>query len=188
VVYERNVEPGQVVSAMGGSPLLRVADSESLYYEAGVPEGLAGRVRAGQRVDVRCPTNGELCFQGEVERVVPVATPGTRDFMVHISVPKGTGGMKPGMFARGSVVVEEHTDTVVVPKDALVDRAGGYVVFTVKQGKAEEREVAVGLVNRTKAEVMSGVEAGEQVVVEGARALKEGDAVQVRAPVVEAAG
>jgi len=180
VAYERNIDPGEITSTMGGPPLLRVADLSSVYYEATVAERHALAVRAGQRVAVTLPANGDDVLEGSVEQLVPVADPASREFLVRISLPDSSRITRPGVFARGAVVVAEREDAVVVPKDALVDRGDHRVVFVVTDGQAEERVVEVGLTDRTRAEILSGVQANETVVVVGAQGLRDGDFVRVQ--------
>ena len=178
VVYERNLEPGEVVSP-GGLPLLRVANLASVYLEARVSERLAGQVKAGQpaKVALQSVDGGDL--DGVVQRLVPVADPGSRDFLVQITITGGNGRLRPGVFAQARIVSEERKNVVVIPKDALVSRGEGHVVFVVKAGKAQERKVEAGLLDRTRAEVVSGLKPGDLVVSLGAQALKDGDAVQL---------
>jgi len=180
VVYQRSVNPGEVVSTMGGLPLLRLADLSSVYYEATVPERAALKVKAGQRVDVVVQGNGDRAVNGTVERLVPIADPRSRDFLVRISIVDGTTSTKPGMFARGAVIVQEKTDVVVVPKAAIVEKEGKPVVFVVKDDTAQSRPVVVGLTDRTRAEIVGGVDAWETVVIAGAEGLRDGSPVQIR--------
>ncbi|MCJ7821701.1 MAG: efflux RND transporter periplasmic adaptor subunit, partial [Armatimonadetes bacterium] len=180
VVYQRSVNPGEIVSTMGGPPLLRLADLSSIYYEATVPERVALKVEAGQRVDVVVQGNGDRAVEGKVERLVPIADPMSRDFLVRISIVDGTTSTKPGMFARGAVIVKERTDVVVIPKAAVLDREGKSVVFVVKDDTAQSRAVVVGLTDRTRAEMIGGVDAWETVVIAGAEGLRDGSLVQVR--------
>ncbi len=181
VVYERNVEPGEVVGP-GGAPLLRVADPSSVYYEATVPERAALRVSHGQRVDVMVQGDGERPVEGTVDRVVPVANPSSRDFLVRIGISgRDAEATKPGVFARGAVVVKQSEKAVIVPKDALVEREGKLVAFVVVDGKAERRSVKTGIVDPERAEIVSGIGPGESVVVVGNDGLQDGDKVEVRA-------
>jgi RND family efflux transporter MFP subunit len=179
VVYQREVEPGEVVS-QGGSPLLRIATPSSVYYEATVPERVALRVRTGQRVDVMVQGDGSRRVQGEVERTVPVADPSSRDFLLRIAIVEGTELTKPGMFARGAVAVQERRNAIIVPKDALVEREGKALAFVVAGGKAQRREVQTGITDSERVEILSGIKPGESVVVVGAEGLRDGDAVQVK--------
>ncbi len=179
IVYQRDVEPGEVVSS-GGLPLLRIANPSSVYYEATVPERVALRVKPGQRVDVTVQGNGDRAVEGAVERTVPVADPTSRDFLLRITITKGADLTKPGMFARGSVVVQESSDAVIVPKDALIEREGSMFAFVIAGGKAQRRALTMGITDTKRAQVLSGVKPGESVVVIGAQGLQDGDAVEVK--------
>jgi len=181
IVYERNIEPGEIASLVGGPPLLRVADLQSLYLEATVPERLAHQVEAGQRVIVAVRTGGNSTVEGRVQRLVPVADPSRRDFVVWVVLTNSNPDLRPGVFAEAKIIVAEHRGAVMVPKDALVTRGDRTVVFVARAGKVSERSVRVGLVDRTHAEILSGISPGEPVVVVGAQALKDGDRVQVGA-------
>ena len=181
VVYQRGIDPGEIASTMGGPPLLRLADLSSVYYQATVRERAALRVRPGQRVEVTLQGNGDRTIAGRVERLVPVADPARRDFLLRISITDDAGLAKPGMFARGAVVVQEKKDIVVVPKQALLEREGEPVVFVVTGDTVEARPVVLGLVDRTRVEIVGGVEAWETVVVAGAESLQDGQTVRVRA-------
>ena len=180
VVYERNVEPGEIASSGGGGkPLLRVADLSSLYLEATVPERLAHQVHADQRVKVSLQSLGGRSLEGRVQRLVPVADPTSRDFLVRVTIADPQVALRPGVFAQARILVRERRGVVVVPKEALVSRGGRLEVFLVQQGKAVERPVEVGVTDRTQAEILSGVKPGDSVVVVGAQALKNGDLVRV---------
>jgi RND family efflux transporter MFP subunit len=179
VVYERNVEPGEIAMPGGSTPLLRVADPSSVYLEATVPERLARQVEVGQRVQVTLQATGGRALEGEVQRVVPVADPKSRDFLLRVSLTSKEAGLRPGVFAQAKILVQEHKGVVVIPKDALVNRGGGFVAFVVEGGKAVERPVQVGLTDATRAEIVSGVRPGESVVAVGGQALKNGDRVQL---------
>jgi RND family efflux transporter MFP subunit len=179
VVYERDVEPGEIAMP-GGDPLLRVVDYSSVYYEAAVPERVAMQVKPGQRVNVAVQGDGERAVGGEVERLVPVANPQSRDFLLRVSIVENAPVTKPGMFARGAVVVDERANAVVVPKEALVERGGQMLAFVVEEGTARQRAVEVGLANRVNVEIVSGISPGENVVVVGGQGLKDGDPVRLQ--------
>jgi len=99
---------------------------------------------------------------------------------VRISIPDLQGVSRPGVYADGSIIAQERKGVLVVPKDAIVERGGRPVVFAVDDGKVRQREVQVGLIDRSRTEILSGVALGDRVVVEGAQALKDGDTVMVQ--------
>ncbi len=182
VVFQRQVEPGEIASSMGGPPLMLIVDPGSVYYEAHVPERVAPRVHPGQKVEVTLHVNGEQSLEGKVESLVPVADPASRKFVARIAIPSGANAARPGGYASGRIITQEHKDVLVVPKDAIVERDGKTLVFVVEEAKAVQREVVLGLSDETRAEVVSGVKEGEKIIVEGAQGVKDGDPVIVQEP------
>ena len=121
-------------------------------------------------------------LEGKVESLVPVADPASRKFVARIAIPSGANAARPGGYASGRIITQEHKDVLVVPKDAIVERDGKTLVFVVEEAKAVQREVVLGLSDETRAEVVSGVKEGEKIIVEGAQGVKDGDPVIVQEP------
>lgn len=192
VISEQLVEVGQSVG--GSAPVYRIATEQSLYFEASVSELEATRIRAGQPVHLvvdalqgdRTNFYGSAAAKpiiGSVEKVVPVVNAHTRNFTVRIVVPKSPA-LYPGMFARGEVVVMRHKGAVAVPKEALVTRGDHQVLFTVDdlkddRGTAREHEVVVGASDGKYVQIISGLAAGEKVIIEGQQTLMDGDQVRI---------
>jgi HlyD family secretion protein len=179
VVYERSIEPGEIVST-GNDPLLRIADLNSVYYEATVPGRLAPQVQAGQPVTVSVRGDGSRTTQGTVHKLVPVANPMSRDFVAIVRVSKAQGLARPGLYAEGQIVTKRREAVPLIPKDALLERNGRTVVYVVASDQAKERSVKVGLTDASRAEVLSGLSPGEKIVVEGASTLSDGAKVAVQ--------
>jgi len=176
VVYVRKAEPGEVAGAF---PMMMIADLRSLYFEASVSELQVAGLSPGDRVSVSVDGLPRRRFEGRIEKVVPVATPGTRNFMVRIQVDNPSGLLRPGMFARGEAVVARHPNAVVVPSQAVITQAGETRVFVAENGRARLRRVKLGAINSDVTEIESGVRPGEQVVVIGQQALRHNDAIRV---------
>jgi len=121
-------------------------------------------------------------FRGTVARVFPTGSASSRTFSVRVDVPNSGNLLKPGMFARGKVIVERRRG-VVIPKDALVaanSEGTTFHVFVVKNGgQAEQRPVKIGITTDTTAEILSGVRPGDSVIVAGQDGLKNGAPVQI---------
>jgi HlyD family secretion protein len=178
-VYLRNVDPGEVVIGMSGSPLLSIADLDTLYYEAEVSETEIESISLKQPVVVTIDALKGKQFNGWVATVVPKAAMGSRNFVVKIRVENPSRTILPGMFARGQIAVEERPNAIVVDKDAVIVRQGRPTVFVVEGGKAEQRPVEVGLTNADWAEITYGVSPGDRVIVMGQQTLGDGDPVRV---------
>ncbi|MDO8586399.1 MAG: efflux RND transporter periplasmic adaptor subunit [Armatimonadota bacterium] len=188
VVSSREVEPGQ--TATPGMTLMAVVDLRSVYFEANVSESDFEKVRIGRSVSVTIDALPGRSFSGIVAKILPVASPASRDFKVQAQIPNRGGDLRPGMFARGNVLLGLRRSALLVPKDAIDQRHGDTVVFTVrevrpKQGavyyEAKVKPISVGMGNTEVVEALPPTDLvpGEQVVVTGHESLQDGVRVHV---------
>jgi RND family efflux transporter MFP subunit len=107
-------------------------------------------------------------------RISSAADPATRSFTVEVSVPKQARFLQPGTFAKARFVVDEKPGVLTIPQKALLSEEGIYSVFVVEQDTAYARTVDVGIRNGINAEIISGLESGEEVVHVGQNFLSDG--------------
>lgn len=176
VVVERRADPGEY--AAPGVPLLTVADVSTVRVHLAVSETRIRMLRVGQPVQVAVDALPGRAFSGRVEGWTPAADPRTRSFLVKVRVPNADGALRPGMFARGRVVLQSKPQVPAVPSEALVYEGGRAFVFVVESGRAWRRPVAVGLTSAGWSEVR-GLAPGTPVVVAGQGLLRDGDPVTV---------
>jgi membrane fusion protein, multidrug efflux system len=112
---------------------------------------------------------------GEVRRIALQADPATRLVEVEVEFPPAAG-LIPGTLASVQVEVASRDETVTVPRGAVRD---GFVWAVAEEGVARRRPVQVGLQARDRVEIVSGLEPGERVVVEGGALLSDGARVRV---------
>jgi RND family efflux transporter MFP subunit len=177
VVVNRTRQVGDIVDPAAPEPLLRVIDPSRLQVEAAVPSGDLGRVGVGNPARVR--GSG---YPDEEARVIarpPSVDPATGTALVRLAFPSPT--RRPaGLAVDLEIYGEEHPAAVLVPAEALVQEGPATYVFTVDaQKKAHRRKVEVGVVAGGQAEILSGVKAGEPVVVRGQTTLPDGATVDV---------
>jgi RND family efflux transporter MFP subunit len=180
VVINRLVEPGESVMGMAGTPMFRIANIDSVYFKTNVSELDLTRLRRGQSVQVKVDGIPGRLFRGAVDKIVPVAKPGSRDFVVHVKIENPSHRLRPGMFARGEILLEVRRNSVVVPAEAIVSRKGSPAVFVAESGRARMRRPKLGLRDEVEAQLLFGVEPGERVVITGNEALSDGDKISVR--------
>ena len=176
-VSKRLTEPGQMANP--GVPLIEVVALDTIYFEATVSEIDIGKVKIGQPVEVTVDALPSRKFRGSVQKILPTADPKSRHFTVRIEVFNRTGDLRPGMFARGGIEVARHEDTVIIPKDALISNGRGRAVYAVISSTARLRPVMTGFETREEAEALSGVSAGDILVVVGQDKLADGVKVNV---------
>jgi multidrug efflux pump subunit AcrA (membrane-fusion protein) len=175
VVVARSVEPGNV--AAPGVPLLTI-DEQRYRLEASVEESQIRRVRVGQRAVVAIDALGAERPATVVE-IVPTADPASRTFIVKIALPPAPG-LRSGLYGRARFE-EGARPVLTVPRAALVARGQLQRLFIAgPDGRARLRLVTTGTTLGDRVEVLSGLDAGEHVVIEGAAGLTDGEAVAPR--------
>jgi RND family efflux transporter MFP subunit len=162
-VVDRLAEPGD--TAAPGAPLLRIYDPGAMRLEAPVREALAVQLRPGQALEVYVESLG-LTLEGQIDEIVPAAEPGARTFLVKVRLPHDPR-LFAGMFGRVRLPAGEGP-RIQVSRSAI-ERIGQLEYATVvdSQGVARRRMVTTGVaVDDEDVEVLSGLAAGERVVVQ----------------------
>jgi RND family efflux transporter MFP subunit len=163
--------------AAPGKPLLEMEDARDLQLEADVPEAVVGRLTLGDKLDVRVSgVSNELA--GVVSEIAPSADPNSRTFLVKLDLLLAPG-LRAGQFGRVAVPVGE-TSALRVPASSVLPRGEMELVFVVANSHAQLRIVKTGKHVGDEVELVSGVDAGEQVVTEGAAQLTDGQPVEVK--------
>ena len=174
-------KPIQVGTYVGpGTPIVRIVGSGGVYFEGQVPEGRIGDVSPGKQVAVTIDALGKT-WSGSVSAVNPLGADVGRLFNVRIQIDGDTSGIKPGMFARGMVTLRRVEGATVVPSVAILRSGGDSWVMVARDGKAQRVKVTPGLVNKNLTQV-DGVQAGQQVIVEGQSKVVDGSAIQIEPP------
>ncbi|MGQ0429328.1 MAG: efflux RND transporter periplasmic adaptor subunit [Gammaproteobacteria bacterium] len=179
------VKVGNTVTPVGGaiesadSSLFVVEDLDTLILRVNVPERELAKLSVGQPAELSFDAVPGRSFAGKIALISPYIDAQTATFPVRIRVTETGGLLRPGMFARVAIIYERKPDALQIPRTALLDGDGPPKVFVVKDGKAAERAVQLGLSNGAMIEVVEGLQDGEQVVVVGHGAVKPGAAVRI---------
>jgi len=182
-ITQRHVEPGEVVSSVGGSQTLFVLSQvDDVYVEFIVPAQHRAELQQGQTAQMAVDGLPGKLFEGRVEEIRPAADVASRTFGVKVRVPNSQGILRPGMFARGTIVVGVRHNVLQIPEQAVVAAASGPIVFVVRDGRAIRQSVTLGDARDGVVEVKSGLADGDQVVVQGQDALTDNLPVTLRTP------
>ena len=176
VVASRSIKSGNFVQI--NSPIIRIVDASRLEATLNVPEREIAKLKPGQAVGLAVDALPGKQFTGTVARVAPVVDNGTGTFRVVASFP-GNGELQPGMFSRLDINYDRRADALVVPRTALLEDGGEPAVYVVRDGKAQRTVLKLGYNDAGWVEVREGLKPGDQVVIAGKAALREGSAVQV---------
>jgi RND family efflux transporter MFP subunit len=174
-VSQRQASVGEFLAS--GAPVATLVRLHPLRLRVAVPEREAASVRVGQPVTLTVegdPTE----YGGRVARLSPAIQEQNRTLMIEAEIPNEKGLLRPGSFARASIVTQAAQPVVMVPATSIVTFAGIEKVMTVKDGKSVERRVQTGRREGGRVEIVSGLGAGELVVAEPGN-LTGGQAVSV---------
>lgn len=183
VVALRGVNVGDRVENMGSDdPLFRIVDNRLLDLTASVPSSRLSAVRVGQVLEFTTDALPGRMFTGKVMFINPAIDAASRSAKVVVEVPNRDGLLKGGSFVKGRVVVASRTAVLQIPREAILNwnvEQQTAEVFVVRGDVADMRMVKTGTSNGVSVEVVSGLQAGEQVVTRGGFALRTGDKVAV---------
>jgi RND family efflux transporter MFP subunit len=149
-----------------GTPIARLVKTDPLRLRIDVPERESGAIRTGLKVRVMVEGDTNI-YTGKIARVAPALREADRMLAVEADVP-AQGSLRVGRFVRAEIVVNESEAALVVPEPALIVFAGLEKVVSAKDGKVTEKAVTTGRRGADWVEIVSGLSAGEVVVLEPA--------------------
>lgn len=198
-IGKRYLDPGAAVSP--NAPVVSVVDIHILRMVVNVIEKDIRRVASGMPAQVQVDAFPGEHFVGRVSRIAPVFDPQTRTAEMEVEVPNPSYRLKPGMYARVELTVDQKPDALMVPRAAIVDvdgKNGVFVAAATPAGGAQDATaptsgqgrggpgqgmtarfvpVVLGIRDAEMVEVSAGLTQGTQVVTTGALALKDGDRI-----------
>jgi len=177
-VIRRAVSAGQMIRE--GEEVAELIMDNPLRMWANVPERFSRDVATGQPVRLVVASQPDKTYMGTITWVNPAVDTASRTFQVEVSVPNDERELRPGGFAKASIVTREDADQVVVPSEAIIRFAGVTKIFVVQDGKARSVPIEAGLERAGWAPVRGAVAVGAQVVMTGQSRLADDTIVTVR--------
>jgi multidrug efflux pump subunit AcrA (membrane-fusion protein) len=176
-ISRKYVDAGALVSA--STPLVNLVHTETLKIVANVLEKDIPLLRVGMSAKIRTESYPERVFEGRVEKVNSALDLATRTLQVEIYIPNSDRLLKPGMFSNVEVVLLTKPQTLVIPREAILEAGNEMFVFVVEGNKALRRPITIGYEQERMVEVLQGLNAGDQVVIKGQQMIREGSAIRV---------
>lgn len=180
VISARNYDVGDMYAM--AQPIYTVQEISPVKLLVAVSERDYTRVKKGGQVSISADAFPGESFTGSITRLYPTVDPATHTFLVEVKVPNKDRRLRPGMFARVTLVFGKNR-SVVVPDLAVVRQQGAgdrYVYVLEEDGTVSFRRVELGVRMGNEYEILSGVKDGEKVVTEGQLRIKDGVRVEVK--------
>jgi RND family efflux transporter MFP subunit len=185
VVTERYANLGTLIQAGTNSstqamPLVKLSQDDLFRLVIPIPESYVRYIRVGEPVSVRVPSLNRT-FPGKVARFSEDVRQDTRTMHTEVDVLNPQRVLVPGLYAEADVGLEHRDDIPVVPLQSINHEGDKTTVFLVNSsGEVEDRPVMLGIQTSVDAEVVSGLNAGEMVVVSDRSGLKPGQKVHAQ--------
>ncbi|MSP77953.1 MAG: efflux RND transporter periplasmic adaptor subunit [Dehalococcoidia bacterium] len=179
IVSQRLLSPGAFASTQ--TPIVSIV-SKDVVATIRVEEAAINSVKTGLLVNLTSPSLPGQTIAMRVSAIAPSGDDRAHTFLVQLTPDSAVPGLRPGASANATVITS-HENVVAVPREAVFRKGGQSqdLVAVVLNGKVSVRQVQAGLIDDRNAEIVSGVKAGEQVVITGQASLNDGDAVVVDA-------
>ncbi|MFA6887507.1 MAG: efflux RND transporter periplasmic adaptor subunit [Fermentimonas sp.] len=177
VVTARNYDPGDVAMQL---PILTIESMNPVKVTLNVSERYYSQVSIGMPVEVQADALGDEVFEGKISLIYPTIDPMSHTFTVEVTVPNSNQKLRPGMFSRVKMNFGSN-DRPLLSDRAVLKQVGSNdrYVFVEENGKAVYTLVQLGVRIDDKYEILSGLNAGDKVIIHGNTNLIDGSEVEV---------
>ena len=181
IVSVRSVTGGDY--ATPGTAMFSLVNPATMRLEASVPANAMTEVKVGMPVSFEVTGYPGKSFTGHVTRINPTADATTRQVGILVRIPNAGNSLVGGLFAEGRVATQSRT-SAVIPASAVDEKGIRPTVMALRQGKVTTVEVDLGIKDNVAetVEILSGLSAGDTILVGAARGISPGTPVTVNAP------
>jgi membrane fusion protein (multidrug efflux system) len=177
IVGLRHVSVGEYITA--GQALVNLEAIDPVKADFRVPEKFLPAIKAGQTIRIKVDAFPDASFEGKVYAIDPRLDVAGRSLLVRAKVPNHDQRLRPGLFARVTVLLQLKEDALTVPEQAIVPQGDSQFVFKIVDGKAKLTKVVIGTRREGRVEIVEGLAAGDHVVTAGQLKIRDGSAVSV---------
>lgn len=182
IIGIRQVDQGQFLQV--GTSIVSLQALDPLYVDYALPEREFNKIRPGQNVHLKVGAYPDTPFVGTVSAIDSAVDKGSRSIQVRATVPNPDNRLRPGMFAEVETLMPQSDNVLTVPRTAISYNTYGNFAYVIGDDGAggqqvKRRQVETGSVRGERVAIMSGLQAGEQVVSAGLVKLRDGQKVTV---------
>jgi len=176
-ISRRYMDAGALASS--STPIVNLIHTETLKVVAHILEKDIPLLKTGMKASIKTESFPGRVFEGRIARMSSALELATRTLQAEIEIPNAGRMLKPSMFATVELVLSQKPQALVIPQYALIEERGKKIVYVIQGNQAFRRTIVTGIEQTPYVEVLQGVSEGEQVVVRGQDALREGSIVRM---------
>ncbi len=162
-----------------GQLLVKVMQYDQLLMDIKLPEKHLPEITVNQTVQISNYNVAKDTIYGKISQISPVVNADTRTFQSVLQIDNARRLLRPGMFIKAYILSEKREGTIVIPKETVISRQDGKVVFTVENGIATEKKITTGLESADAVEVVSGLKINDRLVISGFETLRNKSKVSI---------
>lgn len=169
-------QQGQVTQ---GSLMVGLMAYTRMYMDINLPESAIGYVKSNQPVHITHYTLPDDTLRGEISELSPAISTETRTFKGKILIDNDRLKLRPGMFVKADIVVDQADSAIIIPKDVVLSRRNRKYVYIVERNTAILRDIQTGLEDEDNVEVIEGLKENDNLIIRGYETLRENSRVKV---------
>ncbi len=162
-----------------GSEMVGLMAYSKMYMDINLPESAIEYVGPNQLVHITHYTMPHDTLSGVISELSPAISTETRTFKGKILVDNNELKLRPGMFVKADIVVEQADSVLVIPKDVVISRRNRKYVYVVERNSAILRDITTGLEDDVNVEVVEGLKEGDNLIIKGYETLRQNSRVKV---------
>lgn len=178
VIASRSVKAGNMTSS-ADSEMFHIVALNTLQGVVYLPEAQMNAVHLGQKASLNFPANDDKSISAKISLISPIIDTKSGTFKVTLQVDNNTGMLKPGMFAKVALTLDEHKNVAVVPLKALLITDSETSLFVIEDNKAKKIVVETGYEEGGLVEILTPLATNTQIVIVGQQSLKKDSLVTV---------
>jgi RND family efflux transporter MFP subunit len=181
IVAKRYVSVGEQVDGTGSQPIIEVANISEVELPGSLSAVYLSKIHVGEAIPITSEAFPGKVFNGKIIAISPTVDPATNVGSVRIRIANPSGILKLGMYLNAQVPVQTDANALTVPPQSIYhDETGATQVYEVNGDKATAVPVKVGIQTSDHAEILSGVKAGDTVILDGGYGLGDSATIKVK--------
>jgi len=178
-ITKRFLDPGALVTS-NNATLFTLMDLNAMKIIVNVLEKDIPLAKIGKKASITVDAFPDNVFYGSVARISEAVELSTRTMAVEVDIPNSERLLKPGMFASITIIVNERSNAITVPIQAIMKDAKGFFLYAVNDKTAKRIGVNLGIEQDTRTEILSGLNGNESIITTGQQFVKDGGQVIIQ--------
>lgn len=169
----------QGVEVDEGEEIVEMMSYKQMVMDIMLPESQITKVRLDQNVFITNYSLPNDTLKGALKEISPAIDMDSRTFKGRIYIDNRKAKLRPGMFVKADIIVDQKDSVIVIPKDIILARDNAKVVFIARSESAQERKITTGMEHDNKVEVTDGLNVEDRLIIKGFETLKNRSKVKV---------